>query len=99
MATRKGINISGNHAVHCMPFSYVVYFAFYKIENSDRMVFYFVFKTQFAFYKIEKSDRIIFYFVFKTRFAFYKIEKSDRIVFYIFKTQRPSNTVFHFGFR
>ena len=47
MATRKGINTSGNYAapIYYMLCSYV-YFVFKKIERSDKIVFYILFKTQ-----------------------------------------------------
>ena len=49
MATRKGIDISGKyaapHILH-MPCSYIMYFVFKKIERSDKIVFYILFKTQ-----------------------------------------------------
>ena len=47
MATRKGINISGNtpHPIYYMPCSYM-YFVFKKNERSDKIIFYILFKTQ-----------------------------------------------------
>ena len=48
MATRKGINIPGNYAapyiLHAL-FIYM-YLVFKKIERSDKIVFYIIFKTQ-----------------------------------------------------
>ena len=47
MATRKGINISGNyaapHVLHAL-FRYVL--CILKVERSDKIVFYILFKTQ-----------------------------------------------------
>ena len=47
MATREGINISGNYAapdiLHAL---FIMYFVFKKIERSDQIVFSFLFKTQ-----------------------------------------------------
>ena len=47
MATRKGINISGNYTVphNYMPYS-CMYFIFKQIETSDKIVFYTTLKTQ-----------------------------------------------------
>ena len=48
MATRKRINISGNYAVpHILNalFTYVLYIV-KKIERSDKIVFYILFKNQ-----------------------------------------------------
>ena len=49
MATRKGINISGNYAapriLHAL-FTYVLCIYFKKIKRSDKIVFYILFKTQ-----------------------------------------------------
>ena len=41
MATRKGINISGNYTA---PHIYALYIK--KIERSDKIAFYILFKTQ-----------------------------------------------------
>ena len=49
MATRKGIHISGNHpAPHILHALFILYmyFVFKKIERSDKIVFYILFKTQ-----------------------------------------------------
>ena len=47
MATRKGINISGNyaapHKLYHMPFSYM-YFVLFLVERSDKVVFYILLK-------------------------------------------------------
>ena len=46
MATRKGINVSGNYAApHKMPCS-CMYFVLKKNERSDKIVFYILLKTQ-----------------------------------------------------
>ena len=48
MATRKGINIFGTYVVHhnlYAFFTYNMYFESYKIERSNRIVFYVLFKT------------------------------------------------------
>ena len=48
MATRKGINISGNYAApHILHALFIyMYFEFLKIAKSDNIVFYILFKTQ-----------------------------------------------------
>ena len=47
MATRKGINISGNYVVHHILYAFLIYvLCIKKIERSDKIVFYTVFKTQ-----------------------------------------------------
>ena len=44
MATRKGINISGNYAApHILHALFCMYFVFEKIERSDKIVFYILF--------------------------------------------------------
>ena len=45
MATEKGINISGTYVVHHEFYAIFIY-VLCKIERSDRMVFYIVFKSQ-----------------------------------------------------
>ena len=47
MATRKGINISGNYAApHILNALFIYVLKFKKIERSDKIVFYILFKTQ-----------------------------------------------------
>ena len=50
MPTRKGINISGNFAVPHILYALFIYVyvlcTYKKIERSDRIVFYILFKTQ-----------------------------------------------------
>ena len=59
MATRKGIHISRNYVVHHKLYAFFIYQGMY-----------------FVFYKIKRSDRIVSY------------------QYIVFKTQRPSDTVF-----
>ena len=47
MATRKGINISGNYAApHILHALFVYVLCIKKIERSDKIVFYILFKNQ-----------------------------------------------------
>ena len=46
MANRKGIHISGNHAVHHKLYAFFTYvLCILKIERTDRIVFYIVFEN------------------------------------------------------
>ena len=47
MATRKGINISGNYvAPHILQALFMYVLCIFKNERSDKIVFYILFKTQ-----------------------------------------------------
>ena len=47
MATRKGINISGNYAApHILFALFICVLCILKNERSDKIVFYILFKTQ-----------------------------------------------------
>ena len=47
MATRKGINVSGNYAApHILNGLFMYVLCILKIEKSDKIVFYILFKTQ-----------------------------------------------------
>ena len=46
MATKKGINISGNYAAPHILHASDMYFALKKNERSDKIVIYILFKTQ-----------------------------------------------------
>ena len=47
MATRKGINISGNYVVHHKSYAFFIdMLCIKKVERSDRIILYIVFKNQ-----------------------------------------------------